>query len=113
MAMSPRTGRKQSNMKLKVKVAALQRRAADLQEQAERLGAAGQVKQRAVSDRSRCTGCGLCEELCPLGAIRVTYVANIDAERCAGCGICVENCPQGAIHLVSTETTPATGPKNA
>ena len=55
--------------------------------------------RRAVVDRSKCTGCGICQELCPRGAIRVTYVANVALDRCVGCGACVENCPQGAIRL--------------
>ena len=38
-------------------------------------------------------------QLCPVGAIRVTYVAHVDAERCTGCGICMKNCPQDAIRL--------------
>ena len=54
---------------------------------------------RAVVERSKCTGCGLCQELCPHGAIHMTYIANVAPERCVGCGVCVENCPVEALSL--------------
>ena len=65
----------------------------------ENLTASSTEECRAVVERSKCTGCGICQELCPRGAIRVTYVAIVDTDRCVGCGTCVENCPQGAIGL--------------
>jgi ferredoxin len=58
-----------------------------------------QGTDHAVVDRSLCTGCGLCEEMCPAHAIRVTYVANVNEQRCTGCGLCVQSCSVGAIHL--------------
>jgi len=49
-------------------------------------------------DRSRCTGCGACVEVCPQGAIKVWgKVAVIDRKLCSQCGSCVEVCPSGAI----------------
>jgi ferredoxin len=94
--------------RLKAHVAALQRRTGRLKESGGRAGSTGRPTRYAVADRSRCTGCGLCEQLCPAGAIRVTYVANIDARRCTGCGLCVEQCPQGAIRLGGAAPAPAT-----
>ena len=99
--------------RLKTHVAALQKQAGDLKERAGRLSATGQRGRYAVVERSRCTGCGLCEQLCPVRAIRVTYIAYVDAEHCTGCGTCVRSCPQGAIHLAAAATTPATEPENA
>jgi len=65
----------------------------------ENSGDTSAVAGRAVVQRSKCTGCGLCRELCPHGAIRVTYIANVAPERCVGCGVCVENCPVRALSL--------------
>jgi len=53
----------------------------------------------AVVDSARCTGCGACEAICPMGAIAVDATASIETSRCAGCGLCVDECPQEAITL--------------
>jgi ferredoxin len=52
---------------------------------------------KATVDPERCSGCGICEASCSVGAIVVRGIAWIDAQRCIGCGSCVEVCPQGAI----------------
>jgi ferredoxin len=54
---------------------------------------------KAIVDRERCSGCGICETNCSAGAIVVERVAWIDAQRCIGCGRCVEVCPQEAVSL--------------
>jgi len=46
-----------------------------------------------------CNACGLCEERCPMGAIKVEPVASVNRERCIGCGVCVGACPTEAIKL--------------
>ncbi len=99
---------KQSRLsKLKRKVAGLEEQIKGVREHIQRLRTAAQGKQRAVVDRFRCTGCGICQELCPEGAIRLTYVASVDAERCTGCGVCVQSCPQGAVRLSGRERAPS------
>lgn len=53
-------------------------------------------------DSKRCTGCGACVEVCPVGAIWLikgptgTH-AEIDEAKCRQCGACVEACPERAI----------------
>ena len=51
----------------------------------------------AIVDEEECTGCALCYEVCPAGAISVDGSAKIDAAKCIACLACVKQCPQGAI----------------
>jgi len=53
----------------------------------------------AVVDAEKCTTCGLCQHVCPTGAISLREIAQIDQAKCTGCGLCVNECPQGAISL--------------
>jgi heterodisulfide reductase subunit A len=46
-----------------------------------------------------CSGCGICEVLCPYGAITVSRekkVAEVNEALCKGCGTCASACPSGA-----------------
>ena len=46
-----------------------------------------------------CSGCGICEALCPYGAIIVDgeeKVAKVNEALCKGCGVCCAACPSGA-----------------
>ncbi|MEA3406650.1 MAG: 4Fe-4S binding protein [Chloroflexota bacterium] len=53
-------------------------------------------------DDERCTGCGTCVDVCPVGAIQlVDGVARIDQEECVECEICLSACPETAILSVS------------
>jgi len=52
--------------------------------------------QSAQIDKSTCTGCGLCEELCRFKAIRDL---KVDPTSCEGCGFCARICPDEAIAM--------------
>ncbi|MBC8446696.1 MAG: 4Fe-4S binding protein [Chloroflexi bacterium] len=50
----------------------------------------------------RCTGCGVCIQICPAVAIALQRgVAAIDQAECTECEVCLEACPEGAILSVS------------
>lgn len=57
-------------------------------------------KNMAVKvDKEKCTGCGACEEICPVDAIKVNEIAEVDEETCIDCGTCVDECPVEALSL--------------
>ena len=53
-------------------------------------------------DTETCSGCGLCEERCQMGAVALTGddIAAIDLDRCIGCGLCITTCPEEALSLI-------------
>ena len=67
----------------------------------------------AHSDEMLCSGCSVCEKVCPYGAItysgkefrmpdrttQVRRVASVNAAVCQGCGACTVTCPSGAMDL--------------
>ena len=55
---------------------------------------------RATVDASKCSGCRICNDLCPFNAIlwhEDLMVTEINHALCQGCGTCVAACPAGAI----------------
>ena len=69
-------------------------------------------RQRIWVDVARCAGCGVCVEVCPVGAIALENgKARLDDAACTGCGACVDACPQGAIQpVIQGELVPAREP---
>lgn len=54
----------------------------------------------ATVDPGLCTGCGMCVDMCSMGAISIRdNTAQVDALKCNGCGICKDECPVGAISM--------------
>jgi ferredoxin len=52
-------------------------------------------------DPDRCVGCGICQGVCPAGAISVKEIAMVDSGRCTGCRLCLDECPMGALCVIS------------
>ena len=52
-------------------------------------------------DESKCTGCGMCLDVCPHSVLKINgkniQIAERDA--CMECGACSRNCPAGAISV--------------
>lgn len=56
----------------------------------------------SVVDRAKCTGCGVCQEVCPFKAIEVDakdMVAVVNEALCKGCGVCASSCRSGALDV--------------
>jgi heterodisulfide reductase subunit A len=55
---------------------------------------------KASVDQAKCSGCKICNGLCPFNAIAFIEddkVSDINPALCQGCGTCVAACPAGAI----------------
>jgi len=56
----------------------------------------------AEVDENACVGCGTCEDMCQVNAVKVNEkkrFAYVNLDRCLGCGVCVVNCPNDSISL--------------
>ena len=57
----------------------------------------------AIFDPDKCSGCGVCINICPYDAFELEdtgdggHVASFIDSRCRGCGVCGSACPSGAI----------------
>ena len=50
-------------------------------------------------DGQKCTGCGMCLEVCPhaVFAMKAGKANTADRDACMECGACARNCPAGAL----------------
>jgi len=65
----------------------------------DKLKAGGEI---CVVDKRKCTGCGVCQEVCPFNAIEVDAkekVAVVNEALCMGCGVCASSCRCGALDI--------------
>jgi NAD-dependent dihydropyrimidine dehydrogenase PreA subunit len=54
-------------------------------------------------DKEKCTGCAICIDYCPVGAIVMKGDKAEINYQCIDCGKCVDMCPKGAISLVQEQ----------
>ena len=61
----------------------------------------------ALIDESRCIGCTLCIQVCPVDAIigSAKHMHTIIADYCTGCELCLPPCPVDCIDMVEVQTT--------
>ncbi|MEN6621049.1 MAG: mercury methylation ferredoxin HgcB [Smithella sp.] len=52
-------------------------------------------------DKNKCTGCGMCLEVCPHAVLVMnsSHVIINNRDACMECGACQRNCPVGAISV--------------
>jgi electron transfer flavoprotein alpha subunit/NAD-dependent dihydropyrimidine dehydrogenase PreA subunit len=52
-----------------------------------------------IIDTEKCTGCKICEKMCPFGAIVILDEVAQVQDNCTLCGACVNSCPEGALSI--------------
>lgn len=55
---------------------------------------------KAEVDMEKCTGCGICVDVCPVSSIELNENKVVIGDDCVGCGQCEQECPNGAITLL-------------
>ena len=53
----------------------------------------------AKVDKEKCTGCGVCVDICPVEAIKIENDKAVISDECVDCGACVNQCPKEAISI--------------
>lgn len=65
-------------------------------------GGTSKIIRRAVAfvRPDRCAGCGICLDICRVGAIRMEERAIVDPALCTACAACVAQCPNEAVIII-------------
>jgi len=53
------------------------------------------LKAKPLVDMSKCTKCGICANVCPMGSINPADVSDVPGI-CIKCQACIRQCPEGA-----------------
>lgn len=66
------------------------------------------AKTVVLIDESRCIGCTLCIQACPVDAIvgATKLMHTVIKSECTGCNLCLPPCPVDCIDIVNTESRP-------
>ena len=70
-----------------------------------------QMRGHVVNDIDTCILCGMCQRVCPVGAIAVDRKAGdwtIDPYRCIQCASCTHECPKNCLSMGLWPTEPTT-----
>jgi predicted Fe-Mo cluster-binding NifX family protein/ferredoxin len=82
---------------LKQQVQMLEQQRQMLEQRINQIGQ--QHKIFAMIDPEKCTGCGVCVNVCPAGAIELNKQAIVHEQLCTGCSVCVSHCSIQAITM--------------
>ena len=50
--------------------------------------------------KEKCTGCGICVQICPFNSITIVEDIAVISESCTLCGACISDCPGNSIEII-------------